>query len=111
MEVRIADPEVGDQNRERLQGQIVIANNFISNSQEFGVSIVDALRDLPSYGGAIGTDVPRPREILENDLASPSIRGGSIRQQHGQFSNGDYTPSNGVPRACQMKMNNGLFPG
>ena len=111
LEVRIAHPDVGDYNRERLQGQILISNNIISNSREFGVSVNDGLRDLPSYGFLIGTDVPRPREILENDLESPRLRGGTIRQQHGQFTTGDYAPGGGVPRVLPNINEQRVVPG
>ena len=63
----------GSGNRERYQGQLIISQNRISNSEGHGIVVEDALRDLPSY--------------LWSDLADTEL--------HSQFSEGDYTPQPG----------------
>ena len=68
--------QAGAGNRERSQGQLIITQSTVSNSERHGVIVEDALRDLPSYEW---TD---PLGL----------------EQHSQFQEGDYIPQPGPVR-------------
>jgi len=63
-------------NRNRDQGQLIIAQSRVTNSEGHGIIVEDALRDLPSY-----------------EWADPDGL-----EQHAQFQEGDYTPQPGPIR-------------
>ena len=78
-----SDATLGDQNRERDQGQITITANKISHSLDFGINVEAAPRDLPTYsffadqiGGSDATAL--------FDFGLPRIT------PHNQFTTGDY---------------------
>ncbi|MFV2067899.1 MAG: GEVED domain-containing protein [Pirellulales bacterium] len=82
----VLNEEVGSSNRFRDQGQVLITSNQISNSLLYGVVVEDGLRDLPTY-----------------DFFT--------RQQHAQFTTGDYTPHPGAARHMRDPNNNSLTSG
>ncbi len=94
LEIRFAPTNPGassvstDQNRERVQGQLIISNNQILNSRKFGISVEDGLRNQLEYGGALD----------EVDFTNPNFsRDSSFSRPHGQFNNAEFTPTSGVP--------------
>lgn len=76
-------------NRTREQGQLVIAQSTITNSEGHGVIVEDALRDLPSY-------------VWEDP---------NQREQHAQFSEGDYIPHPGPVRHLREVNDENLATG
>ncbi len=52
--------------------------------------VEDGRRDQPNYGGLLRND-----PTVANDFEFRS----AFRQDHGQFTTGDFTPHAGVPRA------------
>ncbi len=98
-----ADSSVStDQNRERIQGQLLISNNAILNSRTFGISVTDARREQLNYG----------TDLAEVDFENPNSRFfDSARTQHGQFNVGEFTTTTGVPRALPGLNEERVLPG
>ncbi len=108
LEIRIV-PDAGaissvsvDENRERIQGQIVISNNSITDSRTFGISVEDAPREQRVYGGVLG----------DLDFNSINFRRSSSyrRTQNGQFNISDWG-SNNAPRALPGLNEQRVVPG
>lgn len=87
------DLTVGDSNRKREQGSISISSNQISFSRNWGITMEDNVRDLPSYLG----DIP---DVLANADTITRLSQEFYRSRpHAQYSTGDYIPHTGAPRA------------
>lgn len=53
-------PLTGDANIDRAQGQVILHNNTIQDSSNFGISITAGLRDRSDVTDLASTDLPRP---------------------------------------------------
>ena len=94
LEIRVADPNVGDAQPRTLAG----SNSDLEQLHQRFPRIWHQCRGwtarLAILRWSASADLnPRIREILEDDLESPRMFGGSIRQQHGQFTSADYAPA------------------
>ncbi len=78
-----ANSTIGDQNRERDQGQITITANTIRDSRQFGLIIEDAPRDYPTYAGDFFSQTDTDAFF---DQSYPSVR------PHNNFTTADYAP-------------------
>ena len=97
----LATPLNGDENRERVQGQLIIANNSITSSRTFGIRVQDDRRDQRNYGG-FTADVDFTNDFYANSS--------SYRREHGQFTTGDWLP-NSAPRALPGLNEERVVPG
>ncbi len=77
---------LGTSNLDRAQGQLIIQQNQILHSGEYGIINEDGFRDLPSYGFY-------------------------DRQEFGQFSTGDYSPHAGSVKNLSVVNSERLAPG
>jgi len=82
----LINDDVGSGNRFRDQGQVMVTSSQISNSLQYGIVVEDGLRDLPTF-----RFFPR--------------------QQHAQFTTGDYTPHPGSARHLSDPNNDSLTSG
>ncbi len=97
---------LGDENRERNQGQLAIEGNRISDSLGFGILIEDAERDLPEYLGGLLNQQTSTFDF-DNTLGQlfPTQR------EHTNFSKGDYSPHAAPTRGLTTINEERLIPG
>ena len=51
---------IGDTNRFRDQGQIIVQSNFVSDSAQYGIAAIPSSRDRSDLAPMAGTELPRP---------------------------------------------------
>ncbi|WP_164101090.1 dockerin type I domain-containing protein [Candidatus Laterigemmans baculatus] len=96
----------GDLNRFRDQGQIVISSNFISNSQNWGISATAGDRDVTDVAPLAGTALPKPgaARLLRNENTARLLPGAVITNNvvvaggsGGILFEGDASPNGSMP--------------
>jgi hypothetical protein len=106
--------EIGDQNRQRDQGQVVIANNKILDAADWGISVTPGPREAGSNASSLGS--PRNLEELNRERLAPGVvitnnivaRGG----QGGLLFGGDTAGANLPPAAVPFgRIVNNTFYG
>ncbi len=95
---------VGDKNRSRVQGQLIVDSNSIRDSLEWGIVVEDALRDMP-LDSFFAFNPGAPNQSTRFFFRQFN------RQPHQQFTNADFVAHSAPARALPVLDEERVVPG